>query len=327
MQTLLAGPVVVAVLVGSTAATAAVLLLLVLLRVTRKLTARRAAALEQRTRSLILQATVAEPDEVESFARELNSHGRAERAAAEKTILGLLVEVQGEAAESLTQLLEACGTIDRAVKDADARDAVVRARAAEVLGLTAGPQSLAPLLDLAVDPDVEVRIVAVRALGRTGNPSAVRPLLNALRSDSGVPTTVAASALLNLAEHSGTAIDDGFTDPDAAVRRTTAQLAGYLQSPGASSRLITLLGDSDALVRQAAARSLGQLHGSAAIQPLFHRAMNDAVPAVRLAAAHALMQLPEAWTFNVRTALATSTDPEVRYATAIWPQNTEVKAQ
>jgi HEAT repeat protein len=275
--------------------------------------------LTDRFRPAILQAAVAEPDELEDSLAALRSlRGRARRSA-ESTAIRMLYDVTGETRTNLTHALDACGTIDRAVARTTSTVPVRRARSAEILGLIDSPDAIGHLIRLAQDESSEVRSVATRALGRTGRPEAITALLAALPSSSGVPAVIVGSALLEVAQHSAAAIGKGFTDTDPAVRRTTAILASHVMSPGATPRLITTLAtDDEPLVRIAAARSLTRLQTRAAVPALYDAAFSEH-PGVRVAATTALASFPTAWTRDVLRDLQQHPDVDIRRAATATP--------
>lgn len=115
-------------------------------------------------------------------------------------------------------------------------DPVERAAAAAALGVSggAGPEVVARLAGLVRDdPDPRVRAAALGALARLGGSRAEKEA----------------------------AWHHAATDPEPAVRRRAAEVAPEMGADVAPS-LVALLADSDPLVAEAAAFSLGELAGS-----------------------------------------------------------------
>ncbi|MET0885816.1 MAG: HEAT repeat domain-containing protein [Mycetocola sp.] len=295
------------------------LVLVTSMRFARRIRGSRLRRLTERIRPAVLQAAVAEQDELDnSLAVFRSMRGRARRNA-ESIATRMLYDVTGETRTNLTYVLAACGTITRAVARTTSTVPVRRARAAEILGLIDYPDAISHLIRLAKDESDEVRAVATRALGRSGRPEAIAALLAALPSSSGVPAVIVGSALLEAAEHSAAAIGRGFTDSDPAVRRTTAILASHVMSPGATSKLISALAtDDEPLVRIAAARSLMRLQTRDAVPALYEAASSEH-SGVRIAATTALATFPPAWTHEVLTDLKHHPDADIRRAASATP--------
>lgn len=88
------------------------------------------------------------------------------------------------------------GEVDRARADMGSSDAVLRARAAAVLGKLALPETLPELTRLSSDPEPRVRARAVWALGRLPGDAGVPPVLESLR-DRDVSVVLAAIGALD----------------------------------------------------------------------------------------------------------------------------------
>jgi HEAT repeat protein len=155
------------------------------------------------------------------------------------------------------------------------------ALALEVLAREQDAQSLRSAL---TDPIAAVRAAALRALRRL-NPSAastaaVAPLLR--DPDAGVRTETT-ETLVHQGEHGLALLNRIPLDPDPGVRRALARHAARL----APEHAALLLRDSDAHVRELAARSAG----GRSLPRLADVARADPVPTVRLAAAKRLGEL------------------------------------
>ncbi len=181
------------------------------------------------------------------------------------------------------------------LKDADAE---VRVTAAEALGERKETGSVSLLAGLLTDRNREVRGAAVRALGEIGGASVRVPLVQALRDADPEIRAVALEALgavlgENEDESNPVAPPDGvlqmLKDPNANVRKSSAELLGRLHAVAAVSGLRDLLQDPNAEVREAAVQGLAEIRNEAAIDALVG-ALKSKDVVVRRAAAEALGQ-------------------------------------
>ncbi|QUW18468.1 HEAT repeat domain-containing protein [Agrococcus sp. Marseille-Q4369] len=223
-------------LLAAALATLAMLVTLLVQRTTRRGRERRRAELDAVHRRLVLESTIAEDDELPRLLARVRALSGAERAHISRTVFMMLQDVTGEAADRLRQVAAASGLAPIAMAAARRRSAVSRADGAEALGRLAPEGALELLLGLSEDRDPEVRTVAVRALGGFEEPAAVARVVQALASGSGVPSTVAATALLQQGQAASDHVRLALRDPDAGIRRGAARVAGLLQVPGAGRR-------------------------------------------------------------------------------------------
>lgn len=179
------------------------------------------------------------------------------------SVVAFLPKVRGGPAVELGQLMRVHGEIDRAARMLSSRSAVRRARAAYLLGLVRGRNSLALVLPLLGDSDAEVRQVAARALGSIGDPSAAGGVLRAVRTHQGqigLPAWVAAEALLAMGVEIGPALQIGLASDDPAVRNVCAVVSGHGTYLCVAPQLRRMLAsDTDDDVRASAAVALGRV--------------------------------------------------------------------
>ncbi len=296
-------------------AVAGMLVALVTQRVLRHRRERRRAELDVRLRPLVLAATIAEDDEVDELLVGIRALGAAERRHVGRTVSLMLRGVTGEAADRLRAVADAAGLPPIVIAGARHRDAVVRADAAEALGLLAPEGAVPLLLGLADDPSPEVRTVAVRALGAFDDPAAIDRVIGALAESSGIPTSVAASALLQQGAAVGDRVRVALDDADAGVRRGAARVAGLLQAPGSGEALARLVDDEHESVRLAAMRSLERMPVRAAVPALGAAALAGGT--VGEAAARVLLSMPDGWTGEALERVAAAAQPGVRRAAGI----------
>ncbi|UVE94640.1 HEAT repeat domain-containing protein [Dietzia sp. B32] len=242
--------------------------------------------------------------------------GRYRARVVDRAVLDLLGKVRGGAVTALVDILDGHGTVDGALRGVRSLSATTRARSAQVLGATRRPEHAAPLAGLLRDRDRAVRSTAVRALGVLGDATYADAVLRAVREDggiSGVPSYVAADALLAMGDDVREAVRRGLDDPDPGVRYVAATVAARGGMASLLPRLLHLFRtDRDERVRAAAARTLGMIGDARVIDDL-GRALGAHEPAaVRLATATALGELgAPAAIPPLRTVLA---DPDRRLA-------------
>lgn len=174
--------------------------------------------------------------------------------------------------------------LERALDD---RSPGVAAMAAWSLGEIEDHASVPALLKFVRTGETRVRLAAIWALGAIEDPKAVPDIIATLR------------------------------DPNNSIREMSAQVLGDIEKADAAAPLEhALTSDSDARVRAAAAKSLGNI-SSPSSGPALGRALSDADIAVRRAAAEALGDLDELHTApqGLVSALSAS-DPELRYRAA-----------
>ena len=105
----------------------------------------------------------------------------------------------------------------------------------------------------------------------------------------------------------------GLSDPEAGVRRVSAEIVGHLPVPEAEAALVAALADEDAAVRVAALNGLSRARAAAAL-PDVSACLSDLEPEVRLAAIDSLWHLsvsPQGVVAYVEPLLSDS-DPLVR---------------
>ena len=302
------------VLVINASLIVAMIITLVGQRTVRRACERRRAVLDARHRRLVLESTIVDDEEVPELLARVRQLRDDERAHVGRLVFTMLRDVTGEAAERLRAVAAAAGLVPLVMAAARHRAPIKRADAAEALGRLTPEGALELLLELAADSDAEVRTVAVRALGAFEESEAVARVIEALSTDSGVPSTVAASALL---QHGSAATDRvrlALRDRDPAVRRGAARIAGLLQVPGSGGSLAQLVADDQESVRLAAMRSLERLPVREALPALVSAALMGGTTGE--AAARVIASMPPAWSAEALEAVA-SAEPGVRRAAGL----------
>lgn len=144
-----------------------------------------------------MKLAVAEDEALDALVKELASTSGAIGDHVEETLLRMIPEVRGDVREAMIRVLAERGLLRRSLERIDSQSAIQRAAAAELLGILGGSEVLGPLTDALRDRSLEVRLVAARALGVAAHPEAGGHLVDALSLTSGIPHSVAATALLS----------------------------------------------------------------------------------------------------------------------------------
>ncbi len=173
----------------------------------------------------------------------------------------------------------------------------IRARnAAEVLGRFAHPDALMPL-EIAMHEDAlgdEARAAAATAIGAIGHPAGKAMLEAALDSESAAVRAAAAAALRNIRGNTdGAALVDVLSDPDDRVVLEAARTLGAVRESLAVEALSAVVEDESrpVFVRRDAAWALGKIGDGAARDVLERVVAEDPDMLVRGAARSALSAL------------------------------------
>ena len=165
-------------------------------------------------------------------------------------------------------------------------DPMMRAAAAEALGIIRNPRAVEPLGQaLANDEEAFVREATAEALEKIGGRQAEEALLEAAKSDE-----------------------------DSGVRGACVRGLGRLKAGWTVGDVAEMLrADADPVIRLAASRSLGDMEHPAGLRPLLDAQSDDPEETVRTAAAEALRQWESE---ELAHMLLTVTDPVARAAAA-----------
>ena len=148
-------------------------------------------------------------------------------------------------------------------------DLSVQEAAASILSEIADERVLEPLESALLSQDWVVRMHAARAVGRLGNPRSVETLVLLLQDKVPAVRDEAIAALVSMGESAVKPLVAALEDQDWRIRLRATEALCVLKSPTAVKPLVEILQhDRDTAVRQEAARALGQIGDSAAVDAL-----------------------------------------------------------
>ena len=185
-------------------------------------------------------------------------------------------------------VLREAGAIDSLVRSAARGVPWRRALATRTLGWIGAEETIPVLIECLSDQNRYVRESAVRALGRIGDSVALPSLAELFRSPGRVGPGVVYDALVAFGAEGEPVFVDALDSEILSVRVASCFGVAGLSEPEHARRLLEpLLGDKAAVVRIAAAQSLGQIGGQRLPEALGH-ATRDEQTGVRSAATGAL---------------------------------------
>lgn len=166
-----------------------------------------------------------------------------------------------------------------------------RFRRIKHLALTGGPETIAPLLDALIDPNVYVQIEAVRGLGNAESSVVIPALLEYLRACDPAAFVVVARALADLGlREAPEELVSLLSDPDYTRRYAAATCLGAVGDTSVGGLLTGATRDKIGMVRRGACQALGELGDQRAALALAITT-GDSDPLVRRAAAKALTKV------------------------------------
>jgi HEAT repeat protein len=189
-------------------------------------------------------------------------------------------------AEALDVLLEGLSASSKACREA-AQSSLLRLlshaddaradRVAERIRLTAeeSPDLVESSVERLEDADLPTKLTLVQFLGLLRDPRCVVPVLLSGRDEA--VSEVSLAALESMGGVVEEAIDAAWAEFDADSRRDACRLFGKTRGERSAARLVASLEDPEAIVRTAAANSLGQRRVAEALIPLIHRLEESAL--------------------------------------------------
>lgn len=148
-------------------------------------------------------------------------------------------------------------------------DLSVQEAAASILSVIADERVLEPLCSALLSQDWVVRMHAARAVGRIGNPTSVETLGLLLQDKVPAVRDEAITALVSIGELAVAPLVEALAHQDWRIRLRATEALCVMKSQTAVKPLVGLLQrDPDIAVRQEAARALGNIGDSAAVDAL-----------------------------------------------------------
>jgi HEAT repeat protein len=148
-----------------------------------------------------------------------------------------------------------------------------------------GERAIAPLIEILEDDeaDLEMRWFAARILGELNAPTAITALVDLLKTAEDEDLAeMAATALSNLGNSAIDALSDLLSDPESRLLATRS--LAQIRRPEIIAPLLSVIRDSEVVVRSTAIEALSSFHDSR-IPPVLLEALNDPAAVVRKEAA------------------------------------------
>jgi HEAT repeat protein len=225
---------------------------------------------------------------------------RTQRDAFLRFLLPYATTVQGAAATRIQVLAQSF--MPRLRRKLKSRRALVRAQAAQWIGLLGGAEQANALRGALDDPSDRVVEIAFRRLARLGGPDDAEQLLASLDRLSHVDRRQISSALVELGEDAAPALRAAMADDARSpfVRVCCAEALRWLGDTAAAPVAARLLREADVEHEEASPEVTASLLrllravGQAEHRPLVRRFCHSPMPFVRIHAARALGQLGSA---------------------------------
>jgi HEAT repeat protein len=143
----------------------------------------------------------------------------------------------------------------------------VQESAASILAAIADARVLPPLLSALTSADWIVRMHAAKALGRIGDPQAVLPMMPLLQDKVKAVRVEAAAGLAQIGEAAVPSLLEALQHKEWLVKLHAIEALGKIKSRASVEPLLSILfNDPDTAVRTDAARSLGEIGDSRAVE-------------------------------------------------------------
>ena len=218
--------------------------------------------------------------------------GRLEQRVLRRDLMAFLPSVKGEAATRVAEVFAACGLVEVAHRDLDARDSLTRIRAADALGALHVADARPWLLARLHQHDALLRMACARALAELGAVDELPEIMASLAEVDAERGDVE-EVLLAFGSSGVGYVGELLAGGSRSERRLATVALGHIGSIQLLPELRRTLGDSDDELVADAARALGQLgdiKATAALTAL----LRDGRPwFVRVAAATALGALED----------------------------------
>lgn len=238
-------------------------------------------------RRLLVELTLGE--RLNAQASQLSSYKLSDLDELSQAIA---TKIKGEAKQTIVDLLEERGSIDKAIRRTRNLGAIGRCRAASLLGNLAIDRSRGALEELLKDRNREVRVQAARALGNIGDPRSVPAILNCLDSRrNSLPFGVAIVALSKIGISGTQYLIDALSGRGEKQRGACAEILGLLNAIRAIPSLIDQYhSDESTDVKIRCARALGRIGSPKALGALL-KGLESENLSIRLVTCRALAQI------------------------------------
>ena len=214
-------------------------------------------------------------------------NGRLEQRVLRRDLMAFLPSVKGEAATRVAEVFAACGLVEVAHRDLDARDSLTRIRAADALGALHVADARPWLLARLHQHDALLRMACARALAELGAVDELPEIMASLAEVDAEPGDVE-EVLLAFGSSGVGYVGELLAGGSRSERRLATVALGHHGSIQLLPELRRTLGDSDDELVADAARALGQLGDIKATAALTALVRDGRPWFVRVAAATAL---------------------------------------
>ena len=219
---------------------------------------------------------------------EFRRLGRFDRRLVRSILLGLALDLKGEAGDVIARLYRELGFLKKDLRRLRSWRATKRANAAADLGLIHFPDAVPALIHALNDSDVRVRQTAVWAVGQVGGPTGLAGLVRLLGDPS---LAVAHRAQEVLAERGREVVDALLAYAQNTASRSgrlaAIELLGWLRITTASELFLGFMSDMDPEVRVKSVKAAAAI-GDPQFLETFHARLQDSSWAVRCQAAKGL---------------------------------------
>ena len=233
-------------------------------------------------------------------------NGRFEQRIVRGDLVALLPSVKGEAATRVAEVFGACGLVEVAHRDLEARDSLTRIRAADALGALRVSAAEPWLIARLHHRDPLLRLACARALAEVGAVNELPEIMAALAEVGAEPGDVV-EVMIAFGPRGVPFLTELLVAGSLSERRLAAVALGHIASHHVLPELSATLEDPDDELVANAAGALGQL-GDLKATPALIALLRDHRPLfVRVAAATALGALEDR---RAAAALAEELDAE-----------------
>jgi len=207
---------------------------------------------------------------------DLLALGRFDRAVLRRLLLGLALDLRGEAAAALCGLYRDIGLLRGDIARLRSWRAADRAAAAADLGVIRDPAALPALLEGLRDRDSLVRQTAVWAVGEVGDRASLRKLVPLL-GDSGARVARCAEEVLAFRgrEVEETVLAYARDTTSQGGRRAAIDLLGWLRVSAAADFLLSSFEDPDAEIRVKSVKAAAAIGDPRFLEPFHDRLADD----------------------------------------------------